>query len=80
MKESFSFREIRGIFVSNLSDGVMVIKLEADTQTRASWSVGTQVQRSNLSKSRVTLLWRHRTLLSLLLSWDCLLINLSMFP
>ena len=39
MKENFRFREIAGIFVSSLSDGVVVIKLQADTQNRASCHV-----------------------------------------
>ena len=36
VKESFSFREIAGIFVSSLSDGVVIIKLQTDTLNRAS--------------------------------------------
>lgn len=34
VKESFNFRDITGIFVSSLSDGVVVIKLQPDTQNR----------------------------------------------
>lgn len=39
VKESFNFRDITGIFVSSLSDGVVVIKLQPDTQNRVSYHV-----------------------------------------